>query len=166
VAELAEAAGRELGLGPAERETLRHAALLHKVGMLGVPAGLPLRPAPLSDEETDVLREHPIIAQRLLGPIPRLGEAASILRHAHERHDGTGYPDGLAGDDIPPAARVLHAAIAYAAMREPRPWREPLTDERARAELRRVSGTQLDPEVVYALLRALAAPGVEDPVPG
>jgi diguanylate cyclase (GGDEF)-like protein len=160
VAGLAVAAGRELGLGPGELETLRRAALLHKVGMLGIPAGLSLRPTPLSDEEVDVLREHPIIAQRLLRPIPRLADAARILRHAYERHDGSGYPDGLAGDEIPAAARLLHAAIAYAAMREARPWRAALSDAEARAELRAVAGTQLDPEAVETVLRALDAPGV------
>jgi two-component system, cell cycle response regulator len=165
VAELAVAAGRELGLTPDELDTLRHAALLHKVGMLGVPAGLPLRPTPLSAEEVDVVREHPIIAQRLLGPIPRLGPAAVILRHANERHDGTGYPDGLAGDEIPAASRVLHAAIAYAAMREPRPWRAALSDDVARAELQRVAGTQLSPQAVEALLRSLDAAGLADRVP-
>ena len=160
VAALAVSAGRELGLEPDELETLRRAALLHKVGMLGIPAGLPLRPTPLSDDEVDVLREHPIIAQRVLRPIPDLGDAARIVRHAYERHDGSGYPDGLAGDQIPLASRVLHAAIAYAAMREPRPWRASLSEAEARSELRAVAGTQLHPDVVDAVLRALDLPGV------
>jgi polar amino acid transport system substrate-binding protein len=131
--------------------------------MLGIPVGLPLRPAPLSDEEVEVLHEHPIIAQRLLRPIPGLGDAARILRHAYERQDGSGYPDGLAGDQIPLASRVLHAAIAYAAMREPRPWRAPLSDAEARAELRAVAGAQLHPEAVEAVLRALDVPGIATP---
>jgi hypothetical protein len=160
VAALAVPAGRELGLDPGELETLRRAAMLHKVGMLGIPAGLPLRPTRLTDEEFDVLHEHPIIAQRLLRPIPHLGDAGRILRHAYERHDGSGYPDGLAGDEIPPASRVLHAAIAYTAMRESRPWRAALSHAEARAELRAVAGTQLHPEVVDAVLRALDSPGV------
>jgi hypothetical protein len=163
VADLAVAAGRELGRERDELEPPRRSALLHKVGMLGIPVGLPLRPAPLSDEEVEVLHEHPIIAQRLLRPIPRLGDAARILRHAYERHDGSGYPDGLAGDQIPLASRVLHAAIAYAAMREPRPWRAPLSDAEARAELRAVAGTQLHPEAVEAVLRALDVPGIATP---
>jgi HD-GYP domain-containing protein (c-di-GMP phosphodiesterase class II) len=157
VAELAVAAGRELGLRDDELDTLRRAALLHDIGMVGIPAGLPLRPAPLSREELAVLHEHPIIAERLLRPIPRLSDAAQVLRHAHERHDGSGYPDGLAGSEIPRASRILHAAIAYAAMRSPRPWRAPLSDTEARAELRRAAGGQLDPEVVDALLRTLDA---------
>jgi HD-GYP domain-containing protein (c-di-GMP phosphodiesterase class II) len=131
--------------------------------MLGVPVGLPLRPSRLSDEEVDVLREHPLIAHRLLRPIPDLGDAASTVRHAHEGYDGTGYPDGLAGRDIPAASRVLHGAIAYVAMCERRPWRPPLSDQEARAELRRVSGTQLDPQVVDAVLRALDAAAVTNP---
>jgi diguanylate cyclase (GGDEF)-like protein len=162
VAGLAVAISRELGADEGEVETIRRAALLHKVGMLGVPAGLPLRPTPLTEDEIDVLREHPIIAHRLLGSIPRFGNAARVLRHAHERYDGTGYPDGLTGAEIPPPSRVLHVAIAYCAMREPRPWRASLSDSEARAELRRAAGTQLDPEVVNVALRVLDSPGVAE----
>ncbi|MDX6698332.1 MAG: hypothetical protein QOE65_1729 [Solirubrobacteraceae bacterium] len=155
VAELALATARVMGLPPAELETLRQAALLHRVGMLGVPAGLPLRPTSLSPDELLVVREHPIIAERLLRPIPRLGQVARTLRHAHERHDGSGYPDGLAGEDIPLTSRILHAAIAYTAMRAHRPWRPALGEARVREELRAAAGGQLDPAVVEALLRGL-----------
>jgi diguanylate cyclase (GGDEF)-like protein len=158
VVELALAAGRTLGLPPGEMETVRHAALLHNVGMLGVPAGLPLRPAPLSPDEILVVREHPLIAERLLRPLPHLNEVARTLRHLHERHDGAGYPDGLAGEEIPLASRILHAAVAYCAMCAPRPWRRALSDHQAREELRAAAGGQLDPDVVEALLRGLEAP--------
>ncbi len=163
LADLAVEGGRRMGLPEDELSSLREAALLNNIGMLGVPAGLPLRPFPLSAEEVEVLREHPIIAQRLLGSVPRLAEAARTLRHAHERHDGLGYPDGLAGDRIPPASRVLHAAIAYTAMRESRPWRPALTVDEARQELQRVSGTQLHPDAVAAVLAATHA---RAPAPG
>jgi len=155
VVEVAVATGRVLGLGPEELDGLRHAALLHRVGMLGVPAGLPLRPAPLSDEEMGIVREHPLIAERLLRHVPHLSSVARTLRHAQERHDGAGYPDGLAGEEIPLASRILHAAVAYCAMRAPRPWRAALADHHAREELRRAAGGQLDPDVVEALLRGL-----------
>jgi diguanylate cyclase (GGDEF)-like protein len=157
VAELAVATGQELGLSAEVLATLRRAALLHDIGMVGIPAGLPLRPAPLSPDELAVLHEHPIIAERLLRPIPQLSDAGRVLRHAHERYDGKGYPDGLAGSEIPRTSRILHAAIAYAAMRAARPWRPPLSDAEARRELREVASTQLDPEVVDALLRVLDA---------
>jgi diguanylate cyclase (GGDEF)-like protein len=155
VARLAVAAARHLEMDEDRVHDLRRAALLHDVGMLGVPAGLALRPAPLSEEEVHVLREHPLIGERLLRRFPQLTEAAWVLRHAHERFDGKGYPDGLAGEEIPLASRVLHAAIAYHAMVSPRPYREPLRDDEARAELRRVAGTQLDPRVVEAVLAVL-----------
>ncbi len=155
VVEVALAAGRALGLPPDELETLRHAALLHKVGMLGVPAGLPLRPAPLSADEIEVVREHPVIAERLLHPIPHLRAVARTLRHAHERHDGAGYPDGLLGHEVPLTSRILHAAVTYCAMCAHRPWRPALHEDDARDELRAAAGSQLDPEVVEALLRGL-----------
>jgi HD-GYP domain-containing protein (c-di-GMP phosphodiesterase class II) len=155
VSELAVAAARRLGMDDQQVHNLRRAALLHDVGMLGVPVGLPLRPAPLSEEEVHVLREHPLIGERLLRRFPHLADAAWVLRHAHERFDGSGYPDGLAGEEIPLASRVLHAAIAYHAMVSPRPYREPLRDDEARAELRRVAGTQLDPRIVVAVLAVL-----------
>ncbi|MDX6650190.1 MAG: hypothetical protein QOJ97_2141 [Solirubrobacteraceae bacterium] len=155
VVELAEATGRALGLPADELETLRHAAQLHKLGMLGVPAGLPLRPSALTPEEMLIVREHPLIAERLLRPIPRLAAVARTLRHLQEHHDGTGYPDSLAGNDIPLTSRILHAAVAYSAMCAARPWRAALPEARAREELRQAAGTQLDPEVVEALLRGL-----------
>jgi diguanylate cyclase (GGDEF)-like protein len=157
VAELAVATGRELGVSAEVLATLRRAALLHDIGMIGIPAGLPLRPAPLSPDELAVLHEHPIIAERLLLPIPLLSDAARVLRHAHERYDGSGYPDGLAESEIPRTSRILLAAIAYTAMRAARPWRPPLSDDEARTELREAAGAQLDPEVIDALLRVLDA---------
>jgi diguanylate cyclase (GGDEF)-like protein len=155
VAELAVAAGRRAGLEGEALETLRDAAMLHNVGMIGVPAGLPLRPAPLGPEEVAIVREAPIIAERLVRAIPHLEDVAWVVRHAHERYDGTGYPDRLAGESIPLASRVLHAAIALEAMLSPRPWRPALSEAEARAEMRRAAGGQLDPDAVEAVLGAL-----------
>src|SRR5205823_8239066 len=100
----------------ADLDTLRRAAELHDVGLIGVPAGLLLRPSRLSADEARILHQHPLIAERLVRPMPRHRTTARILRHVHERYDGTGYPDGLAGERIPLASRVLHAAIAFEAM--------------------------------------------------
>jgi len=95
--------------------------------------------------------QHPLIAERLVRLMPHHRTTARVLRHVHERYDGTGYPDGLAGERIPLASRVLHAAIAFEAMVSSRPYRAPLSFEQAREELRRVARSQLDPEVVEAL---------------
>jgi len=151
VADLAVSVGRRLGLSDTESTTLRRAAEVHDLGLIGVPAGLLLRPARLSHEEARILHEHPLIAERLLRAVPGLRDAARVLRHVHERYDGTGYPDRLAGERIPLASRILHAAITFEAMVSPRPYRDPVAVDLARAELRRVAGAQLDPDVVVAL---------------
>ncbi|MGI8512843.1 MAG: diguanylate cyclase [Solirubrobacteraceae bacterium] len=155
VVELATGIARALRMSGDEVEAVGLAALLHHVGMLGVPAGLPLRPAGLSTAEQRILHEHPLIAERMLRPIPRLATVARILRCAHERFDGNGYPDGLAGEQIPMESRILHAAIAFSAMTSERPYRPPLEIPEARAELRQVAGSQLDPRVVVALIAVL-----------
>ena len=155
VAGLAVSVGRRLGLSDTESTTLRRAAEVHDLGLIGVPAGLLLRPARLSREEAGILHEHPLIAERLLRAVPGLRDAARVLRHVHERYDGTGYPDRLAGERIPLASRILHAAITFEAMVSPRPYRDPVPVDLARAELRRVAGAQLDPDVVVALEEVL-----------
>ncbi len=158
VADLATGAGAMLGMGREDLDVLRTAALLHRVGMVGVPAGLPLRPFALSDAEREVLQQHPVIAEELLVDVPALRAAGSILRHAYERQDGRGYPDGLAGDAIPLASRALHVAVAYVAMTSHRPYRQALADDQARQELRAAAESgQLDPVVVEVTLAVLSA---------
>jgi diguanylate cyclase (GGDEF)-like protein len=158
IAELAWQTGRALGLGDEDLRALYLAALFHDVGTVGVPAVLMSHPGELRDEERAVLREHALIGERMLRGLPLLSEAAPIVRHEHERFDGTGYPDRLAGDEIPLAARILLACDAFVSMTSPRPWRPPRSAPSAHAELRRVAGTQLDPRVVDALLGILDAP--------
>jgi diguanylate cyclase (GGDEF)-like protein len=155
VVALARAVGERLGMPASDLATLERAAELHDLGLIGIPAGLLLRPSRLSRDEERVLHEHPLIAERLLRPLPRLREASRVLRHVHERYDGTGYPDALSGAHIPRAARVLHAVIAFEAMVSPRPYRAALSVELAREELARVAGSQLDPDVVTALQSVL-----------
>lgn len=158
IAELAWQTGRALGLGDADLRALYLAALFHDVGTVGVPAVLLSHPGELRDEERSVLREHALIGERMLRGLPLLAEAAPIVRHEHERFDGAGYPDRLAGEQIPLAARILLACDAFVSMTSPRPWRPPRSGASAQAELRRVAGTQLDPRVVDALLGILATP--------
>ncbi|HEX4805308.1 MAG TPA: diguanylate cyclase [Conexibacter sp.] len=158
IAELAWQAGRALALSDAELRALYLAALFHDVGTVGVPAVLLSHPGELRDEERAVLREHALIGERMLRGLPLLAEAAPIVRHEHERFDGAGYPDRLAGDQIPLAARILLACDAFVSMTSPRPWRPARSVAAAQAELRRVAGSQLDPRVVDAVLGILEAP--------
>jgi diguanylate cyclase (GGDEF)-like protein len=157
IAELAWQTGRALALEDRELRALYIAALFHDVGTVGVPAVLMSHPGELRDEERAVLREHALIGERMLRGLPLLSEAAPIVRHEHERFDGTGYPDRLAGEQIPLAARILLACDAFVSMTSPRPWRPPRSTDAAHTELRRVAGTQLDPRVVQALLGVLGA---------
>jgi diguanylate cyclase (GGDEF)-like protein len=157
IAELAWQTGRALGLEDTDLRALYLAALFHDVGTVGVPAVLMSHPGELHDEERAVLREHALIGERMLRGLPLLREAAPIVRHEHERFDGTGYPDRLAGEQIPLASRVLFACDAFVSMTSPRPWRPPRSVLAAHAELRRVAGSQLDARVVDALLGVLGA---------
>lgn len=162
LADLAWRVGRALELDDDERRALYLAALFHNVGTVGVPAALLAHPGELHDEERAILREHPLIGERMLRALPLLRDAAPIVRHEHERWDGAGYPDGLAGEQIPLEARILLACDVYVSMTSPRPWRPPRTAEASQAELRRVSGAQLDPRVVETLLALLDGDGDGD----
>jgi diguanylate cyclase (GGDEF)-like protein len=157
IAELAWQMGRALGLDDLGLRALYLAALFHDVGTVGVPAVLMSHPGELRDEERAVLREHALIGERMLRGLPLLREAAPIVRHEHERFDGAGYPDRLAGEQIPLPSRILLACDAFVSMTSPRPWRPPRSALAAHAELRRVAGAQLDPRVVEALLELLGA---------
>ena len=159
IAELAWQTGRALDLSDGELRALYLAALFHDVGDVGVPAVLLSHPGELRDEERAVLREHALIGERMLRSLPLLEEAAPIVRHEHERFDGTGYPDRLSGEQIPLAARILLACDAFVSMTSQRPWRPARSLGSAQAELRRVAGTQLDPRVVEALLGVLDGAG-------
>ena len=155
VAELAELVGRELGLSESLQADLRLAGLLHDVGTIAVAGAVLSKPGPLDEEEWVILREHPSIGADMVARIPGLARTQLAIRHHHERFDGHGYPDRLAGESIPMAARVLAAVDTYNAMTEIRPYRDARDREEALEELRRNAGTQLDPTVVDALCRVL-----------
>ena len=159
VAELAELVGRELGLPESLQADLRLAGLLHDVGTIAVAGAVLSKPGPLDEEEWVILREHPSIGADMVARIPGLARTQLAIRHHHERYDGQGYPDRLAGEAIPMAARVLAAVDAYTAMTEIRPYRDARERHEALEELRRNAGTQLDPDVVEALCRVLAGEG-------
>jgi PAS domain S-box-containing protein len=143
---------RALGSGEADLVSIYRGAVLHDIGMMGVPDSILLKPGPLSDAEWEVVRRHPQYAHDLLTSINYLRSAIDIPFCHHEKWDGSGYPRGLAGDQIPFAARVFAVVDVWDAMRSSRPYRRPHTDAHAREEIGRLSGTQFDPEVVKAFL--------------
>jgi diguanylate cyclase (GGDEF)-like protein len=150
VADLAEAVSRRLQVPEPELKTLRQAAELHDVGKLAIPEEILSKPGPLSEDEWEFIRRHTLIGERILTAAPALGAAAKLVRSTHERWDGAGYPDRLAGSEIPVGARIIAVCDAFEAMTSPRPYAAPVSREDAVRELFRCAGTQFDPEVVEA----------------
>ena len=144
-----------VGLPTDEREALRKAAWLHDVGKVAVPNSIVLKPKPLTLREWKVMRQHAALGQAILQDIPPLADAAPLVALHHEAFDGRGYPRGLRGEEIPPAARILALADAYSSLRRDRPYRRGLTAREAAQELRRSAGGQFDPQLVQALLSLL-----------
>lgn len=155
IAENAVAVARLLGWRGEELRMLRYAAAFHDIGKLGISPGIINKPGPLSPEEREEMSRHTLIGERILAPIEFLVPVRPLVRHAHERWDGTGYPDRLAGEEIPLGARIIFACDAYDAMTTDRAYRAALPDHEARQELRRAAGSQFDPVVVDALLTVL-----------
>ena len=147
------AAELELDLEAVRNVELR--AVLHDIGKVRVPESILNKPAPLTDEEWVIMKTHPEIGEHILRPIQSLHGILSIVRHHHERWDGTGYPDGLSGRAIPLGARIVAVCDAYRAMTENRPYRAALSTSEARDQLETGAGTQFDAECVVALFRAL-----------
>jgi diguanylate cyclase (GGDEF)-like protein len=157
VVQLARRVAMLLGLTADAVEKVGHGALLHDVGKLAIPHAILHKHGALDDDEWNVMAEHPVIGEGILRRVPQLAPLAPIVRHEHEHWDGSGYPDGLSGPQIPIGSRIILACDAYAAMTTARPYRRALSQEDAIAELRARSGTQFDPEVVDALLDLLGA---------
>ncbi len=152
VVELSLAVADTLGVSPRERRHTEFVSLLHDVGKIRIPNEIINKPGPLTPEERTVIETHTIEGEKLLDKVGGLlGEVGRIVRSCHERHDGNGYPDGLAGDQIPAVARIVSACDAYHAMTTDRPYRAALSTDEALAELRQGSGSQFDPRVVDAL---------------
>jgi two-component system, cell cycle response regulator len=159
VGTLARAVARELGLSAEETDVVTRAGQLHDIGKLAVPDAILHKPGPLDDVEWAFMRSHTVIGERILAGAAPLVPVARIVRSSHERWDGGGYPDGLAGVDIPLGARIVFACDAYDAMTSARPYRAAGSREEALAELRRFSGTQFDPVIVETLLGVLEREG-------
>ena len=154
VADLAEATALRLGLGHDAIEQVRHAAELHDVGKVAVPDAILTKPAPLDDSEWAFIRRHTLIGERIIAAAPALTRVAVLVRSSHERWDGAGYPDGLAGEEIPLGARIVAVADAFDAMTSARPYAVARSAEAALQELHRCAGAQFDPAVVDAFAAA------------
>lgn len=169
---LAVQVGLRLGLADAELRQLEQAAVLHDIGKLGIPAEILRAPRPLTDEEIEIVHQHPVLGEQILKGVPFLERVARAVRHEHERWDGGGYPDGLSGSTIPRASRIVFASDAWHAMTSDRPYRPALERSAALEELRRGGGSQFDPDVVDALLGVLReeappeAAAVQPPIEG
>jgi diguanylate cyclase (GGDEF)-like protein len=163
VASVAERLGRELGMDLDDQRDLHHAAELHDIGKVAIPDSIISKPGPLDAGEWEFMRRHTLIGERILSAAPALVTVGPVVRSSHEHYDGNGYPDGLAGEAIPLAARVIGVCDAYDAMTSPRPYRPTVSHVEAVAELRRCAGTQLDARVVEAFVQAVGMDPVERP---
>jgi diguanylate cyclase (GGDEF)-like protein len=161
VARLAELTARELGLDDELVARVRHAALLHDIGKLAIPDAILDKPGPLDDAELEFVRTHPLVGERVVSAAPSLVPVGRLIRSSHERHDGAGYPDGLAGEDIPLGARIVFVCDAFAAMTSDRAYRAALSEADALHELARNAGTQFDPGVVAAFRRVASSRELE-----
>jgi diguanylate cyclase (GGDEF)-like protein len=155
IVELADRVGRRLGLGEPQRKLLRYGAALHDVGKIAVPEPILNKRGPLDPEERAVIEQHTVVGDQILAPVEFLHDVRPLVRHEHERWDGTGYPDGLAGQAIPLGARIIFACDAWRAMTSDRHYRAAMDAAAARDELRRNAGSQFDPLVVDVLLAEL-----------
>jgi HD-GYP domain-containing protein (c-di-GMP phosphodiesterase class II) len=155
ITDLSLRVGRELGLEDGALKRLELGALLHDIGKIGIPSGILSKPGRLSAEERRVIESHPSLGEGIIAPIDRLQEVRPIVRHCHERWDGRGYPDGLAGEAIPLESRIIFVCDAYHAMTTDRPYRKRLSHPEAVRRLREGAGSQFDPLVVETCVHVL-----------
>jgi putative nucleotidyltransferase with HDIG domain len=148
VSEYSVAVSEKMNLPQERVDTIRAASLLHDIGKVGVPDSILNKKDPLSNEEWKPIKGHPELGVEILRHVIDLVNCLPAIRHHHEHYDGSGYPTGLKGEQIPIEARILSVADAYDAMTSPRPYREQLSMEEALKELRRCIGTQFDPKIV------------------
>ena len=148
VSRLAVEVGRRLNLSDEQLEQARYAALLHDVGKIGIPDGILLKPTKLMPEEFSIIQKHPQIGRDIVARVAALSNLSEAILHHHEKWDGSGYPLGLSGEEIPLIARIVCAVDAFDAMTTPRPYRNPVEQSEAVEEMRRCAGTQFDPRIV------------------
>lgn len=159
VGELTRKIADRLRVGPEEKEDIVSAARVHDIGKLGIPDSILLKKGDLDDEEWETMKEHPVIGADILSELKIYEDAAEVVKYEHERWDGSGYPEGLSGEEIPLGSRIVAVADVWNALRTERPYRGPLSSEQAREEIKDMAGKTLDPEVVEALLDVLDTEG-------
>jgi diguanylate cyclase (GGDEF)-like protein/putative nucleotidyltransferase with HDIG domain len=159
VAHLSEALARTMGLDEKEVDRARLTGALHDIGKVAIPDAILEKPGPLTQDEWKFVREHTIIGERILHAAKALSFVAGLVRSSHERFDGAGYPDGLAGTDIPLVSRIVFVCDAFDTMTSAYPYADAVTIEGALGELRRHTGTQFDPVVVSAFADVVADRG-------
>ncbi len=153
VGQLAVAIAHELGMTGTDIDDVRRAAELHDVGKIAIPADILAKPGPLDEDEWSYMRRHTLIGERMLAAAPALQGVARLVRSSHERWDGSGYPDNLAGEDIPLGARIIAVCDSYDAMRSRRSYKAALSEVKTLRELEHCAGTHFDPRVVAAFVR-------------
>ena len=158
ITDLSLRVGRELGLDERTLKCLELGALLHDIGKIGIPSDVLSKPSRLTAAERKLVETHPELGERIIAPIDRLQVVRPIVRHCHERWDGRGYPDGVAGEDIPLESRIIFVCDAYHAMTTDRPYRRRLSHREAVRRLAEGAGSQFDPHVVEVALRVLEQP--------
>lgn len=155
VAEYSREIAKRAGYEGKRLEDIYMMGLLHDVGKIGVPDAVINKPARLTDEEYDIIKNHPVLGARILGNIKAMPKLANGARWHHERYDGKGYPDGLSGEDIPEEARIIAVADSYDAMTSHRSYRKPLPQEVVREEIEKGRGTQFDPHFASIMLEMM-----------
>jgi putative nucleotidyltransferase with HDIG domain len=168
-ARLSELLGKVMGLNQQQIEQIRVAGLLHDVGTLSIPSDLLNKPGILTEDERKTINQHPVLGAQLLRPIRALKDICEILENHHERWDGTGFPHGLKGEEIPLPARIVSIVDSYHAMISERPYRKALTQDEALRALKEGAGRQWDPflvDIFVAVINSLSSPGHGQPGPG
>ncbi len=148
--------GEVLGVDEDTLRILNDAGILHDIGKIGIKDEILLKPHPLTPDEEKIMQQHPVIGEAIVKPVRSLQKVVALVRHHHERFDGTGYPSGLKGEEIPLGARILSVADTYDSMVTDRPYRKRLTTDDATAELKKCAGLQYDPSIVDAFFKVLA----------
>ncbi len=160
VASLALQVGQDLGLEAEDLDVLARAAEMHDIGKIAIPEEILHKPGTLDEDEWELMRRHPLIGARIIGSSPALAPVAKLVRSAHERWDGHGYCEGLAGSEIPLGSRIIFACDAFDAMTEDRPYRAAMSPEKAFEEIRANSGSQFDPAVADAVCKVVERRGL------
>lgn len=155
VARYAVALGNEVGLSEEDTTRLSIAALLHDIGKIGIPDSILRKPGTLTDADWDYMKQHPILGANIISNIDELADIEKVILHHHERYDGSGYPDGMKGEEIPFMARIITVADTYHAMISDRPYRKGLSQDKAISELIRCRGSQFDPQLIDKFIELL-----------